>query len=156
MAYTAKKWETGNVIDADSLNHIEQGIAEGGTQGYSFWAATAAVTESKLTKEQLPNSGAGVKTDDFVVDINGDVYHITAVGDSDVTVGSKLFSLKGPQGAAGAKGDTGAAGAKGDTGVGVASIALTKDVNGAITAGTWTDTAQASHAITITTASSGS
>jgi len=147
MAYTAKKWETGNVIDADSLNHIEQGIAEGGTQGYSFWAATAAVTESKLTKEQLPNSGAGVKTDDFVVDINGDVYHITAVGDSDVTVGSKLFSLKGPQGAAGAKGDTG---------VGVASIALTKDANGAITAGTWTDTAQASHAITITTASSGS
>ena len=125
MAYTAKKWETGNVIDADSLNHIEQGIAEGGTQGYS----------------------AGVKTDDFVVDINGDVYHITAVGDSDVTVGSKLFSLKGPQGAAGAKGDTG---------VGVASIALTKDANGAITAGTWTDTAQASHAITITTASSGS
>lgn len=75
-----------------------------------------------------------------------------------------IADLKGPKGdtgatgAPGAKGDpgtNGTNGAKGDpgaAGVGVKSIALTKDANGAITAGTWTDTANASHAITITTA----
>lgn len=62
MAYEPKTWENGNIIDADSLNHIEQGIAgaaTAGAQGYSFWAATAAVADSKLTKAQLPNSGNG-------------------------------------------------------------------------------------------------
>ena len=28
MAYTPKTWANGNIIDADSLNHMEQGIAE--------------------------------------------------------------------------------------------------------------------------------
>lgn len=49
-------------------------------------------------------------------------------------------------------GPKGAPGAKGADGVGVKAIALTKDANGAITGGTWTDTANASHAITLTTA----
>lgn len=65
---------------------------------------------------------------------------------------------QGPQGPKGEKGDTGAqgpagsagaAGAKGDAGVGVASITLTKDDTGAITGGTWHDTAGGSHNITI-------
>lgn len=64
----------------------------------------------------------------------------------------------GAKGATGATGPTGAAGAKGDkgdpgaAGVGVKSISLTKDANGAVTGGTWVDTANASHTITITTA----
>lgn len=59
---------------------------------------------------------------------------------------------KGDPGGTGAAGKDGAPGAKGADGVGVKAIALTKDANGAITGGTWTDTANASHAITITTA----
>ncbi len=55
-------------------------------------------------------------------------------------------------GAAGAAGTPGKDGAAGKDGVGVKTIALTKDANGAITAGTWTDTADKSHDITVTTA----
>ena len=58
----------------------------------------------------------------------------------------------GPKGDPGEKGNPGAAGKDGAPGVGVKAIALTKDANGAITGGTWTDTANASHVITITTA----
>ena len=57
--------------------------------------------------------------------------------------------IKGATGAQGAAGSAGAAGAKGDAGVGVASITLTKDDTGAITGGTWQDTAGGSHDITI-------
>lgn len=30
MAYEPKNWECGDVVTADALNHIEQGIAESG------------------------------------------------------------------------------------------------------------------------------
>lgn len=33
MAYEPKTWENGNIIDAASLNHIEQGIAGAGAAG---------------------------------------------------------------------------------------------------------------------------
>lgn len=56
---------------------------------------------------------------------------------------------KGDAGAQGPAGTAGAAGAKGDAGVGVASITLTKGEDGAITGGTWQDTAGGSHDITI-------
>lgn len=66
-----------------------------------------------------------------------------------------LKGQKGDTGAAGAAGPAGAAGARGPAGtagVGVKSITLTKDANGAITGATWVDTANASHTITINTA----
>ena len=64
---------------------------------------------------------------------------------------------KGDPGATGPKGDkgdpgaTGAQGPAGAAGVGVKSIALTV-TEGAVTAGTWTDTSSGSHAITISPA----
>ena len=60
----------------------------------------------------------------------------------------------GAQGPKGDKGDPGAAGAQGPAGaagVGVKSISLTV-TEGAVTAGTWTDTSDGSHAITISPA----
>lgn len=60
----------------------------------------------------------------------------------------------GPQGPKGDKGDTGAAGSQGPAGaagVGVKSISLTV-TEGAVTAGTWTDTNNESHSITISPA----
>lgn len=55
---------------------------------------------------------------------------------------------KGDTGATGAAGKDGAAGSQGPAGVGVKSISLTV-TEGAVTAGTWTDTSDGSHAITI-------
>ena len=60
----------------------------------------------------------------------------------------------GPKGDKGDKGDPGATGAQGPAGaagVGVKSISLTV-TEGAVTAGTWTDTSDGSHAITISPA----
>lgn len=36
MAYTKQTWETGDTIIADKLNHMEDGIAEGGSGGETF------------------------------------------------------------------------------------------------------------------------
>ena len=64
---------------------------------------------------------------------------------------------QGPQGETGAtgpkgdKGDKGDAGAAGAAGVGVKSISLTV-TEGAVTAGTWTDTSDQPHEITISPA----
>lgn len=61
---------------------------------------------------------------------------------------------KGPKGDKGDKGDPGAAGSQGPAGaagVGVKSISLTVS-GGTVTAGTWTDTANQSHSITISSA----
>lgn len=58
---------------------------------------------------------------------------------------------KGDTGAQGPAGKDGAAGAAGADGLGVKAIALTV-TDGAVTAGTWTDTSDGSHAITVSTA----
>lgn len=61
---------------------------------------------------------------------------------------------QGPQGPKGDKGDPGADGSQGPAGaagVGVKSISLTVS-GGTVTAGTWTDTSNQSHAITISPA----
>lgn len=55
---------------------------------------------------------------------------------------------KGDTGATGAAGKDGAAGSQGPAGVGVKAISLTV-TEGSVTAGTWTDTSDGSHAITI-------
>lgn len=63
-----------------------------------------------------------IKANDFIVDNKGDMYIVTSVSETTVTLGQKTNSLKGPQGATGAqgnegpKGDTGLKGDKGDTG----------------------------------------
>lgn len=53
MAYTPKTWQCGEPIMADDLNHMEQGIAQGGSVApliVHFQAMTAAeITEAGLT-----------------------------------------------------------------------------------------------------------
>lgn len=36
MAYEKQTWQTGDVITADKLNHIEDGIASGGSADSTF------------------------------------------------------------------------------------------------------------------------
>ncbi|NEG56137.1 hypothetical protein [Bifidobacterium platyrrhinorum] len=71
------------------------------------------------------------------------------------TLAGGVLTLGIPAGATGPAGSPGAAGKNGSNGaagVGVKAIALTTDTSGKVTAGTWTDTANAAHAITVTTA----
>lgn len=90
--------------------------------------------------EYTTDGGTTWKTLIAIADLKG------PKGDTGATGATGKAGTNGTNGAPGAKGDPGAAG------VGVKSIALTKDANGAITAGTWTDTANASHTITISAA----
>lgn len=78
-------------------------------------------------------------------------------GDTGAAGAAGAQGPKGETGAAGPKGDkgdpgaTGAQGPAGAAGVGVKSISLTV-TEGAVTAGTWTDTSDGPHAITISPA----
>ena len=72
-------------------------------------------------------------------------------GDTGATGPAGAAGAQGPKGEKGDTGATGAQGPAGAAGVGVKSIALTV-TEGAVTAGTWTDTSDGSHAITISPA----
>lgn len=171
MAYTPTSWKTGDTIDADKLNHIEEGIAAlndvTGATG-THWFTTGVDVQSggtvNLTDITIP-TGQHPAVNDLLADGHGDVYNLATVTDTAVTVGNALpINLKGPKGdkgdpgTAGVKGEkgdpgtAGAPGAKGADGKSVTAIALTKDANGAITGGTATLSDNSTIAITVTTA----
>lgn len=142
MAYEKHTWADGEVITAERLNALENGVgtavgqkgADGAPGKDGAPGAKGADGQSAYALWKAQEGNAGKSEAEF------------------------LASLKGQKGTDGAPGKDGAPGAKGAdgkngaAGVGVKSISLTKDASGAITAGTWVDTANASHAITITTA----
>lgn len=53
MAYTPKTWQCGEPIMADDLNHMEQGIAQGGSGG----ALIVTVTSREATTEECSDGG---------------------------------------------------------------------------------------------------
>lgn len=55
----------------------------------------------------------------------------------------------GPQGPKGDNGSTGEKGETGESGIGVKAISLTVSADGKVTSGTWTDTKDAPHDITV-------
>lgn len=82
--------------------------------------ATIKVTDVK--------NGAAIKVNDTIIDNNGDVYVVTAVTETDITLeDAPVYNIKGP------KGDAGEAGAKGEDGrgtfVSTVNIQSNTDVN---------------------------
>lgn len=142
MAYSPTKWADGDVITADKLNKLEQGVGTTkGDKGDPF-------TYDDFTAEQLA-ALKGAKGD------KGDKGDTGATGAKGATGATGATGAKGDKGDPGAKGATGATGAKGDKGdkgVGVKSIALTKNADGTITGGTVTYTDGTTGTITVTTA----
>lgn len=92
---------------------------EAGARGSFTFTANVNVgsnTDVNLTDLAIPD-GIVPKVNDLVLDINGDLYLVTAVADGTIHVSDALtVNLKGPVGAKGDKGDVGSVGPQGPTG----------------------------------------
>ena len=153
MAYTPTKWNDGDLITAEKLNKLEQGVQN-----------EQVGPEGPAGADGSPGAAAGFGTPTATVDANTGTpsVTVTAIGPDTAKVFSFAFkNLKGAKGDTGAQGPAGetgprgqqgaqgAAGARGPAGKGVKSIALTT-TGGAVTGGTVTFDDDSTESITVT------
>lgn len=120
MAYAKKAWKTGDIITADEINRMEQGIYDADSRTMTPGPAGAdgkngadGKSAYEIWKEQSGNSN---KTEtDFLNSLKGDTGAQGPQGEKGDT---------GEQGPAGTNGAAGAKGDKGDTGAKITSIEL--------------------------------
>lgn len=146
MAYVKTDWQTGDIITADKLNHMEQGIAD-----YQVGPKGDPGTPGADGAKGDPGSAATIAVGTVSTGAAGSSATVTNSG----TTSAAVLDFSIPQGAkgdTGAKGADGAPGAKGDPGKGVKSIALTTDSSGKVTGGTLTFSDDTTEAITVTVA----
>lgn len=138
MAYEGHDWQDDEVITANLLNAMEDGIEKGNSDGIT------SVTVNTL------NAGESA-----TASVSGGVLTLgVPKGDKGDTGAAGAQGPAGPAGPTGPKGETGArgaAGAAGAAGLGVKTIALTTDSTGKVTSGKWTDTADGQHDIVVST-----
>lgn len=151
MAYEPKTWETGNTIDAASLNHIEQGIADveltpgpqgpegpkGDTGAQGPAGAAATITNVTATVD------ANVGTPTVEVTMGGTeqarTFSFAFKNLKGATGAQGPAGTDGTDGAKGDKGDTGAQGPAGTAGKDAPTITACEiNVNGATISGTLT------------------
>lgn len=137
MAYTPTTWKDGDLITADKLNKLEQGV-----QNEQVGPAGANGADGAA-------AGFGIPT--ATVDANTGTPSVTVTANGPNTAKVFAFAFKNLKGAKGDTGAKGATGAQGPAGKGVKSIALTT-TGGVVTGGTVTFTDDSTAPITVTAA----
>lgn len=114
MAYTPTVWKTGDVITAEKMNKLEQGVQneQVGPQG----PAGPAGKDGAAGETGPAGAAAGFGTPTATVDANTGTPSVTVSASGPDTAKVFSFTFKNLKGAKGDKGDTGAAGEKGDKG----------------------------------------
>lgn len=132
MAYTPTQWKTGDVITAEKMNKLEQGVQneQAGPQG-------------PAGADGEPGAAAGFGTPEATVDANTGVPSVTVSASGPDTAKVFAFAFKN------LKGEPGAAGAQGAAGKYVTAIALTT-TGGVVTGGTATFNDESTIPITVT------
>lgn len=114
MAYTPTAWKDGDVITAEKMNKLEQGVQNEqvgpqGPKGETGAQGPAGADGADGT----PGAAAGFGTPTATVDANTGTPSVTVSASGPDTAKVFAFEFKNLKGA---KGDTGAKGEKGDTG----------------------------------------
>ena len=132
MAYTPTTWADGDLITAEKLNKLEQGV-----QNEQIGPAGA---------DGADGAAAGFGTPTATVDANTGTPSVTITASGPNTAKIFAFAFKNLKGATGPQG---AAGAQGPAGKGVKSIALVT-TGGVVTGGTVTFDDDSTAPITVT------
>lgn len=169
MAYEGHDWQNDEVITANLLNAMEDGIEKGNSDGITSVtvntldageSATASVSGGVLTLG-IPK---GEKGDTGAAGAQGPAGPAGPTGPKGETGAAGAPGVAGPAGPAGPKGEKGdtglqgsagapgAAGAAGPAGLGVKTITLTTDSTGKVVSGKWTDTTDGQHDIAVSAA----
>ena len=136
MTYEGHDWQNDEVITANLLNAMEDGIEKGNSDGIT----SATANTLNAGESATASVSGGVLTLGIPKGPKGDAGAIGPAGP------------KGEKGDPGAQGPAGAPGAAGAAGLGVKTITLTTDSTGKVTSGKWTDTANGQHDIIVSTA----
>ena len=129
MAYTPTTWNDGDLITAEKLNKLEQGVQN-----------------EQVGPAGANGAAAGFGTPTATVDANTGTPSVTVTASGPNTAKIFAFAFKNLKGA---KGPQGAAGAQGPAGKGVKSIALVT-TGGVVTGGTVTFSDDSTAPITVT------
>lgn len=168
MAYEGHDWQNDEVITANLLNAMEDGIEKGNSDSITSVtvntlnageSATASIGGGVLTlgipKGEKGDTGAagaqGPAGPAGPVGPKGDKGDTGLQGPAGPKGAAGATGAVGPQGPVGPAGPKGDAGAAGTAGLGVKTITFTTDSTGKVTSGKWTDTADSQHEIIVST-----